>query len=173
MIAKIEGKWGLASFKIDSQHYPLRNSFILDSGTTIHICNQRERLEDLRLPLPGDCVWAGNTQVWIQGYGTVRIRARDLTGERIIRLDNAALCPDIHCNLVSFRLLRQQGIWWDNQAEPTMLRKRDKRAEAEGLHPSNHGLPLKACSFTKLGSVVTLANTQLPRIKRGLFSYSP
>ncbi|KAI1676233.1 polyprotein [Pyrenophora tritici-repentis] len=68
---------------------------------------------------------SGNTRVWIQGYGTVRIRARDLTGERIIRLDNAALCPDIHCNLVSFRLLRHQGIWWDNKAEPTLLRRQD------------------------------------------------
>jgi hypothetical protein len=75
--------------------------------------------------MPGDSIWAGNTQVWIQGYGTVRVRAESQHGQTIIQLHNVALCPDILCNLVSFRLLRQQGIWWDNKCEPTMLRKRD------------------------------------------------
>jgi hypothetical protein len=63
--------------------------------------------------------------VRIQGYGTVRIRARTLSGEHVITLHDVALCPDILCNLVSFRLLRQQGIWWDNRSEPTTLRQSD------------------------------------------------
>jgi hypothetical protein len=73
----------------------------------------------------GDSIWAGNTQVWIQGYGTVRVQAESQHGQTIIQLHNVALCPDILCNLVSFRLLRQQGIWWDNKCELTMLRRRD------------------------------------------------
>jgi hypothetical protein len=36
-----------------------------------------------------------------------------------------AWCPDILCNLVSFRLLRRQGIWWDNKSEPTSLKTSD------------------------------------------------
>lgn len=40
-------------------------------------------------------------------------------------LRDVALCPDILCNLVSFRLLRQQGIWWNNKDEPTTLRRLD------------------------------------------------
>jgi len=115
----------MASFSVNDQQYPLQHSFILDSGSTTHICNNAERVENLRPPLPGDYIWAGNTQVWIQGYGTVRIKARDLNGEHMITLHHVALCPDILCNLVSFRLLRQQGIWWDNESEPTMLRRRD------------------------------------------------
>ncbi len=87
-------------------------------------------MEDLRAPMPGDCIWAGNTQVWIQGYGTVRVKAKGQRGEQIIQLNNVALCPDILCNLVSFRLLRQQGIWWDNKSEPTTLRRQDNSVVA-------------------------------------------
>jgi hypothetical protein len=38
-----------------------------------------------------------------------------------IVLHDVAICPDILCNLVSFRQLRQQGIWWDTQSDPTIL----------------------------------------------------
>ena len=40
-------------------------------------------------------------------------------------LNDVAWCPEILCNLVSFRLLRQQGVWWDNKNEPTTLKRRD------------------------------------------------
>ena len=40
-------------------------------------------------------------------------------------LKDVAWCPEILCNLVSFRLLRQQGVWWDNKNEPTTLKRRD------------------------------------------------
>jgi hypothetical protein len=40
-------------------------------------------------------------------------------------LKDVAWCPEILCNLVSFRSLRQQGIWWDNKNEPTALKRRD------------------------------------------------
>jgi hypothetical protein len=36
-----------------------------------------------------------------------------------------AICPDLLCNLVSFRLLRQSGIWWETQNDPTTLRRPD------------------------------------------------
>ena len=36
-----------------------------------------------------------------------------------------AICPDLLCNLVSFRLLRQIGIWWETKEDPTTLRRQD------------------------------------------------
>jgi hypothetical protein len=124
-VAKVEGGQAIACFHVSDQQYPLRNCFILDSGTTTHICNNIERMRDLCAPVPGDFIWAGNTQVWIQGYGTVQITTKGQTAEQTIQLENVAFCPDILCNLVSFRLLRLQGIWWDNRGEPTMLRRQD------------------------------------------------
>ena len=46
-----------ASFSTDV--YPLKNSAILDSGTTIHIFNEITRFNDFKTADPGDCVWAG------------------------------------------------------------------------------------------------------------------
>lgn len=103
--------------------YPLRNLAILDSGTTCHIFNDVDRFVALWPPRPGDFIWAGNTQVWIQGYGSVHVRLKSTRGNSTIRLDNVALCPDLLCNLVSFRLLRRQGLWWDTKSEPTAIKQ--------------------------------------------------
>jgi hypothetical protein len=47
-------------------------------------------------------------------------------GKHILHLQDVAWCPDFICNLVSFRLLQRQGIWWDNQRDPTTLRQQDR-----------------------------------------------
>jgi hypothetical protein len=114
-----------ASFKAGQLDYPLKDCFILDSGTTIHITNNEERIQNLRPPANDDYLWAGNSQVWIQGYGTVPLRLASPRGTTVLELQNVAWCPDILCNLVSFRQLRQQGIWWDTKGEPTQLRRLD------------------------------------------------
>ena len=114
-----------AAFAASNQGYPLKDAFILDSGSTTHICNNLSRLEDVRDPGIGDYIWAGNSTIWIQGYGAVRVMAEGSQGKQIMRLENVAWCPDFLCNLVSSRLLRRQGIWWDNREDPTSLRRRD------------------------------------------------
>ena len=81
--------------------------------------------------MPGDFIWAGNTQIWIKGYGSIHLNLRSAKGNQTIRLDNVAYCPNLLCNLVSFRLLRKQGLWWDTKADPTTLKRRDNTVLAE------------------------------------------
>jgi hypothetical protein len=114
-----------ASFKTGLLDYLLKNRFILDSGSTIHITNDKDRIHNLRPPDSDDYLWAGNSQVWIQGYGTIQLCLVSPKGMAMLELQNAAWCPDILCNLVSFRQLRHQGIWWDTKSEPTQLRQSD------------------------------------------------
>jgi len=114
-----------ATFSASQQGYPLKDAFILDSGSTTHICNNLSRLEDVRPPVMGDYIWAGNSRVWIKGYGAVKVTAEGSQGKQTIYLSNVAWCPDFLCSLVSFRLLRRQGIWWDNREDPTSLRRWD------------------------------------------------
>jgi hypothetical protein len=52
-------------------------------------------------------------------------------GNSTIRLDDVAYCPDLLCNLVSFRLLRRQGLWWDTKSEPTAIKRADNTVIAE------------------------------------------
>ena len=88
--------------------YPLKNSAILDSGTTIHVFNNPNRFHNLTLALPGDFLWAGDTQLSIHGYGYVDIQINGIRRSRILRLFDVALCPSILCNLVSLRQLRKE-----------------------------------------------------------------
>lgn len=113
-----------------NSRYPLERSFILDSGTTCHVANNIDRFTNTRLPEQGDFLWAGNARVWIKAYGTVIIRVQGESTTQLLRLYDVAYCPDLHCNLVSFRILRQQGLWWDTKYNPTVLRSRNDAAVA-------------------------------------------
>jgi hypothetical protein len=44
----------------EAADYPLRESFILDSGTTCHITNFTDRIFDFRPPQLGDYIRTGN-----------------------------------------------------------------------------------------------------------------
>ena len=111
----------LATFSINQ--YPLKNSSILDSGTTIHIFNNFARIKNIHPANPGDFVWAGTTKVLILGYGEVEIKVKKLNQFNILRLLNVAYCKDFACNIVSLRRLREQGLWWDNRPGSNCLRK--------------------------------------------------
>ncbi|KAF7566661.1 hypothetical protein PtrM4_149810 [Pyrenophora tritici-repentis] len=114
-----------AAFSASQQGYPLKDAFILDSGSTTHICNDLSRIEDVRPSTPGDYIWAGSSKVWIRGYGAVTLTTEGSQDKQALHIVNVAWCPDFLCSLVSFRLLRRQGIWWDNREDPTSLRRWD------------------------------------------------
>ena len=82
-----------ASFSTDV--YPLKNSAILDSGTTIHIFNEITRFNDFKTADPGDYVWAGEHKVPIKGYGTVDV---------VIKAP-VAFCPNFAANLSQTRIV--------------------------------------------------------------------
>src|ERR1700685_4346596 len=101
-----------AAFTVE--HYPLKNSAILDSGTTIHIFNEIARFINFKTAPDGDFVLAGDHKVPILGYGDIDIQVRDLKGLKIMRLFDVAFCENLASNLVSLRQLHNQGYWWDN-----------------------------------------------------------
>jgi hypothetical protein len=62
-------------------------------------------------------------QLWIKAYGSVTLTVYSGNNQRQLRLKDVVYCPDLLCNLVSFGLLRLQGLWWDNIRELTVLRQ--------------------------------------------------
>jgi hypothetical protein len=108
-----------------TEQYPLKNSAILDSGTTIHIFNEISRFLDFRPADHGDFVWAGEHKVPIQGYGNVDIKVRDPKGAKILRLFDVAFCRNFASNLVSLQQLHKRGLWWDNRPGYNHLRRSD------------------------------------------------
>jgi hypothetical protein len=73
-----------ASFSI--KQYPLKNSAILDSGTTTHIFNEIARFLNFRTANPGDFLWAGEHRVPVQGYGNVDMEIQGPKRKQIMRL---------------------------------------------------------------------------------------
>ena len=122
----------MASFSIpqikaslEANSYPLRNSTILDTGSTIDVCNEISRFLNFKAATYGDFLYAGDVKVPILGYGDVDVQAKSPTGRVILRLHNVAYCPNFACNVVSFRKLQKQGLWWDTRQEYNCIRQQD------------------------------------------------
>jgi hypothetical protein len=63
----------LPATSLDNVHLALIKSYILDSGATEHVCNDRSRFIDFT-PTPSDeLLVAGTSAVRIEGHGTVSI----------------------------------------------------------------------------------------------------
>ena len=117
-VSQLQGTFSVAQ-------YPLRNSAILDTGTTIDVFNEITRFINLKASPNGDFLWAGTQKVPIQGYGDVDIEIDGPIGKQLLRIYNAAFCMDFACNLVSYRKLKRRGFWWDNRPGNNCLRRAD------------------------------------------------
>jgi hypothetical protein len=95
--------------------YELRRSVILDSGATVHVCNDRTKMSDLRPAFEGEQLIAGSSYIPIEGWGTMRIQVKDGKVVRDLDLKNAALIPSFHTNLASLRLFIKGGVHWDTR----------------------------------------------------------
>ena len=60
--------------------YELRDSFILDSGVNLHVCNNQERFQEFQPASQDDCLLAGNATIAIKGYGTVNVTLKGPKG---------------------------------------------------------------------------------------------
>jgi len=95
---------------------PLRDSWILDSGSTIHITNSRSQLMNYQPAMSGEGVYAGNQYIPIIGRGDKEIWPTNKHGDKVrFLLTNVAYVPDFHTNLVSFDRMTAAGFYWDTE----------------------------------------------------------
>lgn len=96
--------------------YPLRDSCILDSGATNHVCNSRTRFQEYTTAID-KFLYAGNAQIPIDGFGSVTIKIQTPNGVRSLTLLDVAHTPFFHTNVISLRRFIDKGIYWDIQNE--------------------------------------------------------
>lgn len=107
-------------------NYPLKNSAILDSGSTLHIFTEIARFLNFKRAPEGDVLYAGDSAVGIFGYGDVDISIIGAKKKlQRLRLYNVAYCPNFATNLVSLRQLMGFGYYWDNHPKSQCLRRSD------------------------------------------------
>ena len=99
-----------------------KNKWLLDSGASIHVCNESSLFEDIK-PEQSNILVGDNRQVAVTGRGTVNLKVK--AGEVIntIMLKNVALCPELGVNQVSIGRLESQGfkIMFDKGISSIML----------------------------------------------------
>lgn len=121
----------LACFSIDRKprsggfsvhEYLLKNSAILDLGTSLHVFNEISRFNNFKATSE-EFLYAGEQQVQIQGYGNVDIKVKGPNKSySLITLRGVAFCENFACNIISYRKLRQQGLYWDSRPGHDYLR---------------------------------------------------
>ena len=97
---------------------PLANSFILDSGATDHVYNNRARFHDYTKAGADDYMAAGANTVKIEGWGTVTITMEcdgTPTGQRTFDLYNTAHIPSFTSNLVLYNRFYNKHLFWDSE----------------------------------------------------------
>lgn len=89
----------------------LHDRWILDTGSSTHICNDRSLFVDFT---PDDMeVSTGDSTTKMLGKGTVRLVGRHpVKGRMEITLSDALYSPGFHTNLVSYAMLRKKGGIW-------------------------------------------------------------
>ena len=97
----------------NTSDYNLRNSFILDSGATIHVCNTRSRFSSLSPASENDRLYTGDTIIPIEGFGSVDITIQTPCGPKLIELQKTALVPSFHTLVVSLKCLIMKKVYWD------------------------------------------------------------
>jgi hypothetical protein len=103
----------MASNFEDTNH--LKDVWILDSGSTIHVCNDAKYFISFDRQ-SDEHVYHGNTSSQIQAYGTVRLRITAPNGKKEwFVLKNVAYVPGFIINIVSYHLARKAGYWWNGK----------------------------------------------------------
>ncbi|KAJ5827623.1 hypothetical protein N7447_001845 [Penicillium robsamsonii] len=114
---KVESANVLTSFITMTKHalsaseVSLRDRWILDSGSSAHVCNNKDLFINLRPDAIELKTGDGSTRVL--GRGTVRLIGKHpQRGRMEITLSDALYSPTFHTNLVSYAQLKKKGGTW-------------------------------------------------------------
>jgi len=104
-----------AAHSVTAEH-ALKHRWILDSGSDIHITNNRNCLHDLHRPSDSGKVFAGTTVYDIEAVGTAVLEvATPNGGIRQLTIREVAYVPGFMTNIVSLSRLTNRDIHWNTQ----------------------------------------------------------
>jgi len=95
----------------------LKESYILNSGSSIYITKDKQRLFRYKTAPPGDRLKYRGGYMVIQSYGDLDIQ---FTGQgkekpKTLKLFRMVYCPDFPFNIVFFQRLEKRGIDWSHR----------------------------------------------------------
>ena len=137
-----------------SREYKLKNHWILDSGSDIHVTNHRNGYQETSKASIDDRLIAGTSTHQIKSFGTIKVPVQTPTGQKSITLLRVAYIPTFMTNLVALSKLVEKGLHWDT--ERGTLRREGKDLcyiHRLGGHWTLTTTPLDTDDSTKVGNV--------------------
>jgi hypothetical protein len=116
----------------------LRDRWILDTGASIHVCNNRSLFDQYTVKKAA--MRTGDSFTRVEGIGTVRMLCVDpiTGGTSVVRLHDVKYSPDFHVNLVSYSQAKTRGCRWDENGG--CMRSANGSAFAKLTHDRGAGL---------------------------------
>jgi hypothetical protein len=114
---RIKGECNSGFYNPAITEFCLRNSWLLDFGTTLHISHELHRFTDFRNSAHKKYVLTGGGKVVILGWGNVPITMTYGNTTRKGILKDVAYCHGFTANLVSWDLLKLKVWKWDTDKD--------------------------------------------------------
>jgi hypothetical protein len=110
-----------------------KNSWILDSGATSHMCSTEDKIQSLIKSKLKPTKTAGNEVLQTKGQGTVEIKVkRNLISQRTITLKEVKYIPDLRENLISISKLAKDGLKVEMDKKRVLIRESSGAIVAKG-----------------------------------------
>lgn len=132
--------------------YPLRKSFIFDSGADVHITNDINRfVEPIRPASDNNRIYIGNQSIPIQGFGDAYITIMDSRTKqhRKIILKDTAYVPSLNTNIVSGYQCMRQRIFPDFEKLHLYQTQEGRRSPVANLELQGNMFVLEYQPLTK------------------------
>jgi hypothetical protein len=99
----------------------------------------------------------------ILGYGDVTVQVtKPDKSKGTLRLKDVAFCTDFNTNLVSFRMLRKRGFYWDNKGDNNLLVRKDDTILCQMEERQGQ----QTIEYVRPGSLSAFNSSRLPRRQR-------
>jgi len=112
-----QSKATFASAFTTRDSWSLKYTWILDSGSNIHVTNSDKNLKITHIPDQIERLTAGQGTCNIAAYGTATIEVKTPHGKGYMELQNVAYIPGFITNLVSLSKLTTKILYWDTQKD--------------------------------------------------------
>lgn len=112
--ANRDARWAMATaFNVIPNLRSLRDEWILDTGASSHVCNDKR--DFVTLSEATSTLRTGDTVSAVKGYGDAYMAVVcPTTGRKeLVRLRNVAYAPGFHVNLVSYSLAKDANFKWN------------------------------------------------------------
>lgn len=147
--------FGANSYNIEECKMPSDEPWILDSGCTSHLCNNREKFNVLKESTCGILNLASNSSTAVQGSGNVVISMNRDGYPKVVELKDTLFVPDLRSNLVSVAKITDTGHAVTFTKDSATITDQEGRVRLSAVRKNNLYFLSQNSQFAKVSAIVS------------------